>query len=108
MLKILGVSRSGYYSWLHHCPSKLVIHREKIKEKIRQIYDNSHQNYGAPKIAKELRKAGETLRAHYLFIPIAVANTWQMSTRKQRRKCNVVILKKRILGIMPALNHFMP
>ena len=60
--------------------------------------------------SRQLRKQknGETLRAHYLFIPIAVANTWQMSTRKQRRKCNVVILKKRILGIMPALNHFMP
>ena len=61
MLKILGVSRSGYYSWLHHCPSKLVIHREKIKEKIRKIYNNSHQNYGAPKIAKELRKTGEVI-----------------------------------------------
>ncbi|WP_338123021.1 IS3 family transposase [Veillonella magna] len=32
-----------------------------MKEKIRKIYDNSHQNYGAPKIAKELRKAGEVI-----------------------------------------------
>ncbi|WP_353885617.1 IS3 family transposase [uncultured Veillonella sp.] len=58
---ILGVSRSGYYSWVHRRTSKSVIHREKIKEKIRKIYNNSHQNYSTPKIAKELRKAGEVI-----------------------------------------------
>ncbi|MFR0951403.1 MAG: transposase [Lachnospiraceae bacterium] len=32
-----------------------------FKRKIQKIYDDSHQNYGAPKIATELRKSGETI-----------------------------------------------
>lgn len=61
MLQILGVSRSGYNSWLHRFPSDSEIRREKVKKQIQRIYDESHQNYGAPKIAKELQKAGEVI-----------------------------------------------
>ena len=61
MLQILGVSRSGYNSWLHHLPSNSEIRRKIVKEQIQRIYDKSHQNYGAPKIAKELQKAGEII-----------------------------------------------
>lgn len=61
MLQILGVSRSGYNAWLHRLPSNSAIRREEIKEQIQKIYDKSHQNYGAPKIAKELQKAGEVI-----------------------------------------------
>ena len=50
MLKILGVSRSGYLAWLHHVPSDTEKHREAVKAKIQDIYDDSRQNYGAPKI----------------------------------------------------------
>ena len=32
-----------------------------FKRKNPKIYDDSHQNYGAPKIAAELRKSGETI-----------------------------------------------
>ena len=32
-----------------------------IKKNIPLIYDASKQNYGAPKITKELRKSGETI-----------------------------------------------
>lgn len=31
------------------------------KKEIQKIYDNSKQNYGAPKIAQGLRKSGETI-----------------------------------------------
>ena len=37
-------------------PSDTKKRQETIKAKIKDIYDNSKQNYGAPKIAKELRK----------------------------------------------------
>lgn len=61
MLQILGVSRSGYYSWLRRMPSGAELRRQEIKERIRIIYDESRQNYGAPKIAKELQKTGEVI-----------------------------------------------
>ena len=37
--------------------------REKLllKKQIQHIYDDSNQNYGAPKITKELRKTGECI-----------------------------------------------
>ena len=50
MLKFLGVSRSGYLAWLHHVPSDTEKRRKAVKAKIQDIYDDSKQNYGAPKI----------------------------------------------------------
>ena len=35
--------------------------KETVKKEIPKIYDNSKQNYGAPKIAQELRKSSETI-----------------------------------------------
>lgn len=61
MLKILGVSRSGYRAWLKHVPSNAEKRRESVKAKIKDIYDKSKQNYGAPKITQMLRKTGETI-----------------------------------------------
>ena len=61
MLKFLGVSRSGYLAWLHHVPSDTEKRREAVKAKIQDIYDDSKQNYGAPKITVELRKTGEVI-----------------------------------------------
>lgn len=61
MLKYLGVSRSGYAAWKRHIPSDTAKRRKLLKDKIKKIYDDSHQNYGAPKITKELRKTGENI-----------------------------------------------
>ena len=61
MLKFLGVSRSGYHAWLHRVPSDTEKRRESVKEKIQDIYDDSKQNYGDPKITVELRKTGEVI-----------------------------------------------
>lgn len=61
MLKYLGVSRSGYRSWLNRTPSDTEKCREYIKAKIQDIYDQSKQNYGAPKIIRKLRQKGETI-----------------------------------------------
>lgn len=61
MLKFLGVSRSGYRAFLLHKPSASQQRKNAIKEKIQSIYDDSKQNYGAPKITHELRKSGEII-----------------------------------------------
>lgn len=68
MLRILGVSRSGYRAFLKHKPSKSQLRKERIKKRIQEIYDASHQNYGAPKIARELQKAGERISARTVGI----------------------------------------
>ena len=61
MLKILGVSRSGYNSFLNRKVSPARQRKDSVKKEIQKIYDNSKQNYGAPKITQELRKSGETI-----------------------------------------------
>ena len=61
MLKFLGVSRSGYRAFLKRKVSPSRQRKESIKKQIRKIYDDSKQNYGAPKIAKELRKLGNVI-----------------------------------------------
>ncbi len=45
MLDFLGVSRSGYQAFLKHRPSESELRKERIKERIQEIYDGSHQNY---------------------------------------------------------------
>lgn len=59
VLRILGVSRSGYRNWKKRLPSDREKRRETLKERIRAIYEESHQNYGAPKITEILRREGE-------------------------------------------------
>lgn len=61
ILKKLGVSRSGYNVWEKRVPSDTSVRRAVLKEKIQKIYEDSHQNYGAPKITAELRKSGECI-----------------------------------------------
>ena len=61
VLRILGVSRSGYLAWKKRLPSNREKRKEQIKERIVEIYQESHQNYGAPKIAECLRREGEKI-----------------------------------------------
>ena len=61
MLKFLGVSRSGYIAFLNRKVSPTKQRKNAIKKEIQKIYDDSKQNYGAPKITKKLRDSGETI-----------------------------------------------
>ena len=61
VLRILGVSRNGYYSFKHRKPSKRQLHKETLQDEIIDIYDESHKNYGAPKITQKLREIGEKI-----------------------------------------------
>lgn len=61
VLRILGVSRSGYLSWKKRLPSDRVKRKKGLKERILAIYDESYQNYGAAKITESLRKEGEKI-----------------------------------------------
>ena len=61
MLKFLGVSHSGYRAFLNRKVSPARQRKETVKKEILKIYDDSKQNYGAPKITRELRKSGKTI-----------------------------------------------
>ena len=61
MLKFLGVSRSGFRAFLNRKVSPSQQRKVAVKKEIKKIYDSSKQNYGAPKITKELCKTGECI-----------------------------------------------
>ena len=80
VLRILGVSRTGYYSFKRRESNAKLSRKDHIKELILKIHLKSKRIYGAPKITMELRKKGIRiaertvgkymremgLRAHYI------------------------------------------
>lgn len=64
MLKYLKVSRSGFHAFLKRKTSCTEKHRAEIKTKILQIYNQSFQNYGAPKSTQELKKQNIRISQH--------------------------------------------
>lgn len=55
----LGVSRSGFYDWLHRPPSPAQQRRELLKAKIAALFKAFGGVYGYRRIHAELRRAGE-------------------------------------------------
>ena len=88
MLKFLGVSRSGYRAFLNRKVSASLQRKEAVKQDILKVYNDSKQNYGAPKIAKELRKSGEIISErtvgkymHEMGIKAQWVKPWIATTR---------------------------
>ncbi len=59
VLKRLNVSKSGYYDWLRRGPSNRERKRLQFQQDIMDIYEDSHQIYGAPKITEKLKSEGK-------------------------------------------------
>jgi putative transposase len=64
MCRLLDVSRSGFYAWLHKPLSDRAVEDERLLGLIRASYTASHGVYGAPRIFLDLREAGETCSKH--------------------------------------------
>ena len=62
--RLLGVSRSGFYAWLHKPLSDRAVEDQRLLGLIRAAYAASHGVYGAPRIFLDLREAGETCSKH--------------------------------------------
>jgi putative transposase len=58
MCKVLEVSRSSYYKRKNKGKGKRAKENEKTLEMIRQIFSESNERYGSPRITAELNKGG--------------------------------------------------
>ena len=58
MYRVLKVSSSSYYNWIKKPVSKKQQRDEKLLIKIKTAYIKSKENYGSPRITKELNMAG--------------------------------------------------
>lgn len=76
MLKILGVSKSGYYDFIKRKPSKQKVRKVEITQKIKAIRQESYDIYGSPKIAAILNQNGENVSQKYVW-NIMHENGWK-------------------------------
>jgi len=53
--KVLKVSRSGYYDWQRHKPSKRAQANKHLDEGIMEVYHRHKRRYGSPRIACQLQ-----------------------------------------------------
>ena len=58
MCQVLEVSSSGFYAWLKRAVSQRERDNEVLLRRIRDIFENSRQRYGSPRIHAELWSAG--------------------------------------------------
>ncbi len=64
MCRVLCVSRSGFYQWLHKPLSDRALEDRRLLELIRASYAASGGVYGAPRVFLDLREAGEACGKH--------------------------------------------
>ena len=59
--RVLGISRSGYYSWCSGKTHKPDEKNKKMEQQVIKIFQEHSRRYGARRIAKTLQSAGETV-----------------------------------------------
>lgn len=64
MCRVLNVTRSGYYAWLHDPISRREQDNKRLLRLIRASFVASHGIYGSPRVFLDLREAGETCSKH--------------------------------------------
>ncbi|TFD39919.1 IS3 family transposase [Cryobacterium sp. TMT1-19] len=61
MVRLLEVSRSGYYAWIDRAPSPASIRRVHIEQKVTFFHGDSDVVYGSLRILADLRADGEII-----------------------------------------------
>jgi putative transposase len=56
LCSVLGVSRQAYYAWRGRVPSARELRDRELKELIGEVFSESRRTYGAPRVAKTLRR----------------------------------------------------
>ena len=56
--RVLGVSRNGYYQWVHREPSARSIDDAVLSAEIAEVFSKHGGRYGAPRVRGALRRRG--------------------------------------------------
>lgn len=56
--ELMEVSRSAFYEWQTHQPTRRELDDQDLGERIAQIYEASRSTYGCPRVHAELRREG--------------------------------------------------
>jgi transposase InsO family protein len=84
MCKVLGVSRSGYYNWLNQEKENMNPYQE-LDQQIIESFGKSRSNYGSPRVAQDLAKAG------VIVSKSTVARRMQVLEIKAKRQLKYIV-----------------
>ncbi len=88
MALALCVSRSGYYAWLKRPESARSIRRRELLEVIKEIFNDSRETYGSPRIHAELLKRGYSCGINSVARLMRENNICAKSTKKFKATTN--------------------
>jgi putative transposase len=66
MCSVLGVSRPGFYAWLHRTPSARTRRHRDLLAKIHMVHAASKRRYGAKRIYRQLLREGTRCGRHQI------------------------------------------
>ena len=72
----MEVSKSCYYDYIKRKPSQTKQRRERITKEVENVYKESHEIYGSPKITHILNQNGEKVSQKYIH-SIMKENNWK-------------------------------
>lgn len=78
----LGVSRSGYYAWLTHRPSRRELSDQELLPVIIQVHKESRCSYGSPRVTRELKRRNQPCGRH------RIARLMRRSGLRGLQKCS--------------------
>lgn len=100
MCQLLGVTRSGYYSWHPGKAGKRELENRVLLEQIRKEYKTSRQTYGSPRIRASLLRQGVTCGRHRVARLMRQAGL----NPQPRHKWHPITTRRQV-GVIPAPNR---
>jgi putative transposase len=79
MCRVYGVTRAGYYAWLHRGPSQRDQENESLSGKIRRVHRASEGTYGSPRVFQTLQQQGVAVsenRVARLMSQLGIKGRW--------------------------------
>jgi len=84
MLRVLNVSKSGFYAWLKRLVSPRATRNAVLLEEIKGVHNASRGSYGSPRVTAALRRSGSRVSKHRVARLMRTAELRGKSHRKSR------------------------
>lgn len=84
LCRVLAVSRSGFYDWACRPESDRAKRHRCLTQQIKSFFEESHQTYGAVRICRDLREAGQRVGKNTVALLMRRASLLPKTLRRFR------------------------
>ncbi len=84
MLRVLDVSKSGFYAWLKRLTCPRATLNAVLLEEIKGVHSASRGSYGSPRVTAALRRSGSRVSRHHVARLMRTAELRGKSHRRGR------------------------